>query len=89
MFILRHLQHAARTIISSGSPKLHAAFINRKQAYDTISWDALWKHLRRIRTCMPAHLLFVIQDMYNRDEFVLKDGDRAARVHLTRGVKQG
>jgi hypothetical protein len=27
--------------------------------------------------------------MYNRDEFVLKDGDRAARVHLTRGVKQG
>jgi len=25
--------------------------------------------------------------MYNRDEYVLKDGDRTARVHLTRGVK--
>jgi len=31
----------------------------------------------------------VIQDMYNRDEYVLKDGDKTARVHPTRGVKQG
>ena len=38
---------------------------------------------------MPAPLLSVIQDMYNRDEYVLKDGDKTARVHLTRGVKQG
>ena len=39
---------------------------------------------------MPAPLLSVIQDMYNRDEYVLKDGDKtAARVHPTRGVKQG
>ena len=27
--------------------------------------------------------------MYNRDEYVLKDGDKTARVHPTRGVKQG
>jgi hypothetical protein len=33
---------------------------------------ALWKHLRRTR--MPAPFLFVIQDMYNRDEYFLKDG---------------
>ena len=38
---------------------------------------------------MPAPLLSVIQDMYNRDEYVLKDGDKTARVHPTRGVKQG
>ena len=39
---------------------------------------------------MPAPLLSVIEDMYNRDEYVLKDGeDKTARVHPTRGVKQG
>jgi hypothetical protein len=27
--------------------------------------------------------------MYNRDEYVLKDGDKTACVHPTRGVKQG
>ena len=27
--------------------------------------------------------------MYNRDEYFLKDGDKTARVHPTRGVKQG
>ena len=62
--------------------RLHAAFIDFKQAYDTIPRDALWKHLRRTR--MPAPLLSVIQDMYNRDEYVLKDGDKTIR-----GVKQG
>ena len=87
MFILRHLQHAARTIKPNGSPRLHAAFIDFKQAYDTIPRDALWKHLRRTR--MPAPLLSVIQDMYYRDEYVLKDGDKTARVHPALGVKQG
>ena len=65
MFILRHLQHAARTIRPNGSPRLHAAFIDFKQAHDTIPRDALWKHLRRTR--MPAPLLSVIQDMYYRE----------------------
>ena len=85
MFILRHLQHAARTIKPNGSPRWHAAFIDFKQAYDTIPEDELWKHLRRSR--MPAPLLSVIQDMYYRDEYVLKDGDKTARGHPTRGAK--
>jgi len=85
MFIHWHLQHAARTIKPNGSPRLHAAFIDFKQAYDTIPRDALWKHLRRTR--IPAPFLSVIQDMYNRDEYVLKDGDKTARMHPTRGVK--
>jgi hypothetical protein len=42
---------------------------------------------------MLAPLLSVIQDMCNRDEYVLKDaspyGDKTARVHPTLGVKQG
>jgi len=58
MFIFQHLQHAARTIRPNELPRLHAAFIDFKQAYDTISRDALWKHLRRTR--MPAPLLSVI-----------------------------
>ena len=72
MLILQHLQHAARTIEPYGSPRLHAAFIGYKQAYDTILRDALWKHLRRTRK--PAPLLSVIQDMYHRDEYVLLEG---------------
>ena len=82
------LQYAARTIKPKGRlARLHAAFINFKQAYDTVPRDALWKHLRRTR--LPAPLLAVIRDMYNRDKYVLKDGDKTARVHPTCGVKQG
>ena len=38
---------------------------------------------------MPTSLLSIIQDMYADDEYVLKDGDKTARVHPSRGVKQG
>jgi hypothetical protein len=44
--------------------------------------------MRRTPLTQPP-LLSVIQDIYNRDEYVLKDGDKIARVHPTRGVKQG
>jgi len=84
LFILRHLQHAAR-LRTPG--RLHAAFIDFKQAYDTIPRQALWQHLQNIR--MPAPFLAAIQDMYDGDEYVLKDGDKAAGVHPTTGVKQG
>ena len=49
--------------------------------------QALWQHLQR--TGMPTSLLSIIQDMYADDEYVLKDGDKTARVHPSRGVKQG
>mmetsp|Transcript_26797 Transcript_26797/g.72348 ORF Transcript_26797/g.72348 Transcript_26797/m.72348 type:complete len:767 (-) Transcript_26797:740-3040(-) len=87
LFILRHLQHAARTLRPNNSSRLHAAFIDFKQAYDTIPREALWQHLRRIS--MPTSLLSIIQDMYAADEYVLKDGAKTARVHPMRGVKQG
>jgi hypothetical protein len=72
IFFLRHLQHAAQTIKSNWSPRLHAASIEFKQACDIIPRDALWKYLWR--TCMPAPLLSVNQDMYNRDEYFLNIG---------------
>jgi len=45
------------------------------------------QHLQRTR--MPTSLLSNIQDMYADDEYVLKDGDKTARVHPSRDVKQG
>ena len=87
MFILRHLQHAAQTRKPHGSPRLHAAFIDFKQAYDSIPRNALWEHLQRI--CMPACLLKIIQNLYDADEYVLVDGTKQARVRPSRGVKQG
>jgi len=44
-----------------GSPRLHAAFTNFKQACDTNPRDVLWKSLRR--THLPASVLSVIQDV--------------------------
>jgi len=38
MFILRHLQHAARTIKPSNSYRPHTAFIDFKQGYNTTSF---------------------------------------------------
>jgi len=82
-FVLRHLQHAA----GLKNTHLHAAFIDFKQAYDTIPRHALWRHLQSIR--MPAPFLAAIQDMYKDDEYVLVDGDKTARVQPTVKVKQG
>ncbi len=87
MFILRHLLHAAQTKKPHGSPRLHAAFTDFRQAYDSIPRCALWEHLQR--NCMPTCLLNSIQILYNADEYVLVDGIKQARVRPTRGVKQG
>ena len=87
IYILRHLQHAARVFKPRQSSRLHTAFIDFKQAYDTIPRQALWHHLQR--TCMPTPFLRIIQNMYDSDEYILKDGEKTARVHPNIGVKQG
>ena len=38
---------------------------------------------------MPGHLLSIIQNLYARDEYVLVDGLKRAKVAPVRGVKQG
>ena len=81
LFILRHLIQAARP------GRLHAAFIDFKQAYDTIPRAVLWQHLQRIS--MPTCLLDALKNMYDQDCYVLVDGDKRARVQPNRGVKQG
>ena len=71
MFILRHLVHAAKQIKPKGCSHLHTAFIDFKQACDSIDRPHLWDHLNNIR--MPTHLVNVIKQMYDGDEYVLID----------------
>eukprot|EP00983_Pelagomonas_calceolata_P045339 1139688-Pelagomonas_calceolata.AAC.8 len=81
-----HLQHAAQVKRPNASQRLHAAFINFKQAYDTIPREAPWTHLQRIR--MHTCLLAIRKSMYTNDEYILVDGCKQARVHPHFGVKQ-
>eukprot|EP00983_Pelagomonas_calceolata_P042827 1138672-Pelagomonas_calceolata.AAC.2 len=80
------LAHAAQIKRPNASPRLHAAFINFKQTYDTIPREALLTHLQRI--CMPTCLLASIKSMY-ANEYILIDGCKQAHVHPHLGVKQG
>ena len=80
MFVLRrHLVHAAKQIKPKGCSHLHTAFIDFKQAYnDTIDRPHLWDQLNNIR--MPTHLVNVIKQMYDGDEYVLIDGAKTTSI---------
>ena len=86
LFILRHLRHAAKKLKPRKSPRLHVAFIDFLQAYDTVPRQQLWSHLC---SAMPSTLLSVIKHMYENDEYILMDGEKRARVHPTNGVNRG
>ncbi len=85
LFILRHVKHTVQRI-QSGSSRLYAAFIDFKQAYGCIPRHKLWGHLRSCR--MPGHILSILKDLYHADEYTLLDGDKAASVQPSFGVKQ-
>eukprot|EP00983_Pelagomonas_calceolata_P122166 1160882-Pelagomonas_calceolata.AAC.3 len=55
LFILRHLKHAAKKLKPRNSSRLHVAFIDFSQAYDTVLRQQLWSHLQR--NAMPTPLL--------------------------------
>ncbi len=80
-------QHAARNIQPSNSSMLHTAFIDFKQAYDTIPRQALLSHFCRIH--LPASLLSALQSLFASDQYLLQDGHKAARVKPTVGAKHG
>ena len=74
-----------------GLSHLHTAFIDYKQAYDTIDRPHLWNHLNNIR--MPTHLIKnVIGQMYDGDKYVLIDATKTASTSNSavplRGVTQ-
>jgi len=91
MFILRHLVHAVKQIKPKGCSHLHTAFFDSKQAYDTIDRPHLGDLLNNIR--MPTHLINVIRQMYDGDEYFLIDGAITTSTGNStvplRGVKQG
>eukprot|EP00983_Pelagomonas_calceolata_P031997 1003764-Pelagomonas_calceolata.AAC.1 len=58
--------YPAKKLKQQQSPRLHAAFIDFSQAYDTVPRLQLWDHLQRI--AMPAPLLQAIKEMYQNDE---------------------
>ena len=78
LFILRHLRHAAKKLKPRNSPRLHVAFIDFSQAYDTVPRQQLWSHL--CRSAMPSTLLSVIKHMYENDKYILMDGEKRARA---------
>ena len=86
LFILRHLKHAAQKM-QTGSSRLYTAFIDFKQAYDSIPRGKLWDHLHNCQ--MPSHILSILKDLYHADEYTLLDGDKTASVQPSFGVKQG
>jgi hypothetical protein len=55
-----------------------------KQAYDTNPRQDLWQHPQR--TCMPASFLSSIQDMYDTNEHILKDGENCLSAPKNRCV---
>eukprot|EP00983_Pelagomonas_calceolata_P058692 1145600-Pelagomonas_calceolata.AAC.2 len=79
--------HAAQVKRPNAPPRLHAAFIDFKQANSSIPREAIWTHLQC--TCMPTCLLAIIKSMYANDEYILVDGCKQARVSPQFGVKQG
>ena len=78
ILILRHLGHAAEKRKPRNSPRLHVAFIDFSQAYDTVPRQQLWSHL--CRSAMPSTLLSVIKHMYENDKYILMDGEKRARA---------
>ncbi len=86
LFILRHLRHVAQ-IMQIRSSRLHAAFIDFKQADDCTPRNKLWGHLRSCQ--MPDHVLSILEDLCHADEYTLLDGDKTASVQPSFGVKQG
>jgi hypothetical protein len=77
LFILRHLKDAAQKR-QRGSSWLYTAFIDFKQAYDSIPRSKLWDHLRKNQ--MLTHMLSILENLNNADEYTLLDGDKSATV---------
>ena len=87
LFMMRHLKDAAQKM-QRGSSRLYTAFIDFKQAYDSIPRDKLWDHLNYCQ--MPQHLVSIIQGLYHADVYTMLDGDKRANVQPSSfGVKQG
>jgi hypothetical protein len=85
-FILRHLKGAEQKR-QRGSSRMYSAFIDFKQAYDSIPISKMWDQLRKNQ--IPIRMLSILENLYNAFEYTLLDGDKSAAVQTHFGVKQG
>ena len=91
MFILRHLVHAAKQITLKGcSSHLHTAFIDLKQACDTIQTTPFGL---LVISGFPLTLLMLSNICTDGDEYVLIDGAKTTSTGNSavplRDVKRG
>ena len=86
LFILRHLKDAAQKM-QRGSSRLYIVCIDFKRAYDSILRSEMWDHL--CKNQMPNHMLSILENLCNADEYTLLDEDKSATVRPSFGVKQG
>jgi hypothetical protein len=63
---------------------LYTAFVDFKQAYDSIPRDKLWDNLYYSQ--MLQHLVFIF---HHADEYTMLHGEKGANVQPSFGVKQG
>ena len=68
---------------------MHTAFVDFKQAYDTIPRQELWQHLQHTRMLASCFFVHYSRHVRDADEYILKDGEKTARVYPNTGVKQG
>ena len=70
--------------------KLYCAFIDYKQAFDTIWRDGLWHKLHKCRVLQDSKLFKVIKNMYQNIKSCVKlDGEKSAYFENLQGVRQG
>ena len=85
--ILWHLKDVAQKL-HRGSSRLYTAFIDFKQASDSIPRSKMWDH--PCKNQMPTHMLSIIEHLYtNADEYTLLNGDKSATVQASFDVKHG
>ena len=84
--ILWHLKDVAQKL-HRGSSRLYTAFIDFKQASDSIPRSKMWDH--PCKNQMPTHMLSIFEHLYtNADEYALLNGDKSASVQASFGVFQ-
>jgi len=89
-FILRHAVHLRQKGGRRPADKhLFAAFIDFKQAYDSVDRTRLWEHLRT-NVGLPPVLLRAFKALYEGDSYIVVDGTkRSDPIFPQKGVKQG
>ena len=84
------LAHFANKYSKKDGPKLFAAFLDLKGAFDSIPRDLLWVKLLKLK--LDKRLLYLIRNLYSSTSCQVKltpFGSLTKKIPINRGVKQG